>query len=78
MPDNDNYLDTIRSLTGISCVAGQKTSRVINRICCRFGLDQYTVEKPDVPGPVVHPYRLDPDAEHHQLHDSGLKKYIAA
>ena len=56
MPDNDNYLDTIRSLAGIPCVAGQKTSRVINRICCRFGLDQYTVEKPDAPGQVVHPY----------------------
>ena len=56
MPDNDNYLDTIRSLTGIPCVAGQKTSRVINRICCQFGLDQYTVERPDAPGQMVHPY----------------------
>ena len=56
MPDNDNYLDTIRSLAGISCVAGQKTSRIINRICCQFGLDQYAVEKAEAPGQTVHPY----------------------
>lgn len=58
MPDNENDLDTIRTLSGIPCVAGQKTSRIINRICCKFGLDQYTVEKVESPGQTVHPYNV--------------------
>lgn len=56
MPDNESNLDTIRSLAGVSCVAGQKTSRIINRICCKFGLDQYAVEKSEASGQTVHPY----------------------
>ena len=56
MPDNESDLDTIRSLAGVSCVAGQKTSRIINRICCKFGLDQYAVEKSEASGQTVHPY----------------------
>ena len=58
MPDNENDLDTIRTLSGIPCVAGQKTSRIINRICCKFGLDQYTVEKVESPGQTVPPYNV--------------------
>ena len=56
LPDNVNYLEAIQSLAGVQCAAGQKTSRVINRICCKFGLDRYTAEKADAPGQAVHPY----------------------
>ena len=38
-------LDTIRTRGHIKCAEGQKASRIINRLCCKFGLDQYQVER---------------------------------
>lgn len=56
MPDNANYIESIHSLAGVRCAAGQKTSRIINRICCRFGLDRYTAGETDENGRAVYPY----------------------
>lgn len=39
-------LDTIRQYGHIKCSVGQKASRIINKICLRLGLEQYSVEKP--------------------------------
>ena len=55
-------LETIRTCGRIKCAEGQKASRIINRLCGRFGLDQYQVERiqgehGDNPTPVmVKPY----------------------
>lgn len=38
---NDRVAESIKSVSGISCSAGQKTSRVINRICQKYGLDKH-------------------------------------
>lgn len=38
-------LETIRTRGHIKCAEGQKASRIINRLCCKFGLDQYQVER---------------------------------
>ncbi len=38
-------LAVIRERGHIKCAEGQKASRIINRLCCKFGLDQYEVEK---------------------------------
>lgn len=44
VPD-PSRLPVIQQRGRIKCAAGQKTSRIINRLCCKFGLDQYEVDK---------------------------------
>ena len=41
---NEYRLDTIRQYGGIKCAPGQKTSRIINRLCLKFHLDQIEEE----------------------------------
>ena len=61
IPDESRLAD-IRSHGGIECAPGQKASRIVNRLCLKFGLDRYTAEKeesaPDGTKTVrrVHPY----------------------
>ena len=38
-------LETIRTHGRIKCAEGQKASRIINRLCVKFGLDQYQIER---------------------------------
>ena len=38
-------LETIRARGRIKCAGGQKASRIINRLCVKFGLDQYQVQR---------------------------------
>ena len=38
-------LETIRTRGRIKCAERQKASRIINRLCSKFGLDQYQVER---------------------------------
>ncbi len=38
-------LDTIRQFGGIKCDKGQKASRIINRLCVKFGIDRYETER---------------------------------
>lgn len=42
---SERRLADIREYGGIECVAGQKASRIVNRLCLKFGLDRYTTEK---------------------------------
>lgn len=42
---NEIRLGTIRTRGHIKCAKGQKASRIINRLCCKFGLDRYQVER---------------------------------
>ena len=55
-------LADIRRLGGIDCAPGQKASRIVSRLCLKFGLDRYVVDKeessPDGTKTVrqVHPY----------------------
>ena len=50
---NEYRLDTIRQYGGIKCAPGQKASRIINRLCLKFHLDQIEEEteagEPDTP-----------------------------
>ena len=46
IPD-EQYLPTITQYSGITCTEGQKASRIINKLCLRFGLDRLTKEKVD-------------------------------
>ena len=41
---NEYRLDTIRQYGGIKCAPGQKASRIINRLCMKFHLDQIEEE----------------------------------
>lgn len=41
---NEYRLDTIRQYGGIKCAQGQKASRIINRLCLKFHLDQIEEE----------------------------------
>lgn len=41
---NEYRLDTIRQYGGIKCAPGQKASRIINRLCLKFHLDQIKEE----------------------------------
>lgn len=41
---NEYRLDTIRQYGGIKCAPGQKASRIINRLCLKFHLDQIEEE----------------------------------
>ena len=58
----ESRLADIRRLGGIDCAPGQKASRIVNRLCLKFGLDRYTVDKeessPDGTKTMrqVHPY----------------------
>jgi hypothetical protein len=38
---NDNVITNIKHYSGVPCAVGQKTSRVINKICQRYGLDKH-------------------------------------
>ena len=38
---NDNIISNIKQYTGVPCSVGQKTSRVINKICQRYDLDKH-------------------------------------
>ncbi len=49
IPD-EQFLPRIRQYGGITCAAGQKASRIINKLCLHFGLDQYTKEKVEQDG----------------------------
>lgn len=58
----EDRLSTIRVYGEIDCAPGQKASRIVNRLCLKFGLDRYTEEKQEK-GPdgtvitrTVHPY----------------------
>src|SRR5699024_3889968 len=42
---NESRLADIRRLGGIECAPGQKASRIVNRLCLKFGLDRYVVDK---------------------------------
>ena len=42
---NESRLSDIRRLGGIECAPGQKASRIVNRLCLKFGLDRYVVDK---------------------------------
>lgn len=44
VPD-PSRLPVIQERGHIKCAEGQKASRIINRLCCKFRLDQYEVEK---------------------------------
>lgn len=35
---SDTYIETIKEKGGISCVSGQKTSRIIKKLCLQFGI----------------------------------------
>lgn len=37
----ENDIELIKRMSGINCVSGQKTSRVINAICKEFGIDKH-------------------------------------
>ena len=39
---SDCIAETIKNTTGVKCVTGQKTSKVINAICIKFGIDKHT------------------------------------
>ena len=58
----ERYLETISRYGGITCAAGQKASRIINKLCLRFGLDRLTREKADTDEngnavtKTIHPY----------------------
>ena len=45
---NEYRLDTIRQYGGIKCAPGQKASRIINRLCLKFHLDQIEEEAEDL------------------------------
>ena len=61
IPEEDQ-LSTIRVYGGIDCAPGQKASRIVNRLCLKFGLERYTEEKQEknsdgtVTTRTVHPY----------------------
>jgi hypothetical protein len=40
LPD-EQIVSNIKQYSGVSCAVGQKTSRVINKICQRYGLDKH-------------------------------------
>lgn len=42
---NESRLADIRRLGGIECAPGQKASRIVNRLCLKFGLDRYEADK---------------------------------
>lgn len=42
---NESRLEEIRQNGNISCAPGQKASRIINRLCQKFGIDTYEVDK---------------------------------
>lgn len=46
VPD-EQLLPRIQKYGGITCAAGQKASRIINKLCIHFGLDRYVKEKTD-------------------------------
>lgn len=46
IPD-EQFLPRIQKYGGITCAAGQKASRIINKLCIHFGLDRYAKEKTD-------------------------------
>jgi hypothetical protein len=58
----ERYLNTISRYGGITCAAGQKASRIINKLCLHFGLDRLTREKVDTDETgnsvtrTIHPY----------------------
>ena len=45
---NEYRLDTIRQYGGIKCAPGQKASRIINRLCLKFHLDQIEEDRKSV------------------------------
>ena len=61
VPEEDR-LNTIRVYGGIDCAPGQKASRIVNRLCLKFGLERYTEERQEknsdgiVTTRTVHPY----------------------
>ena len=61
VPD-EQYLPIITQYGGITCAAGQKASRIINKLCLHFGLDRLTREKADTDETgnamtrTIHPY----------------------
>lgn len=37
----ENNIETIKAIGGIKCAVGQKTSRIIGRLCSHFGIDRH-------------------------------------
>ena len=59
VPD-ESRLPVIRNRGHIKCDAGMKASRIINRLCAKFGIDQYEAERELGHGETLHTARVKP------------------
>lgn len=59
VPD-ESRLPVIRNRGHIKCDAGMKASRIINRLCAKFGIDQYETERELGHGDTLHTARVKP------------------
>ena len=59
VPD-ESRLPVIRNRGHIKCDAGMKASRIINRLCAKFGIDQYEAERKLGHGETLHTARVKP------------------
>ena len=59
VPD-ESRLPVIRNRGHIKCDAGMKASRIINRLCAKFGIDQYEAERELGHGDTLHTARVKP------------------
>ena len=59
VPD-ESRLPVIRNRGHIKCDAGMKASRIINRLCAKFGIDQYETERELGHGDTRHTARVKP------------------
>ena len=59
VPD-ESRLPVIRNRGHIKCDAGMKASRIINRLCVKFGIDQYETERELGHGDTRHTARVKP------------------
>ena len=59
VPD-ESRLPMIRNRGHIKCDAGMKASRIINRLCAKFGIDQYETERELGHGDTLHTARIKP------------------
>ena len=59
VPD-ESRLPVIRNRGHIKCDVGMKASRIINRLCAKFGIDQYETERELGHGETLHTARVKP------------------
>lgn len=59
VPD-ESRLPVIRNRGHIKCDVGMKASRIINRLCAKFGIDQYEAERKLGHGETLHTARVKP------------------